>query len=153
MEKQFKWFLTRDDSGEGLMEEVSTYERVIFRQLFSVPEGLDIFYFHERYQLSPAQLYAFISEYSPLNYAHIAEDKIYLTQKGKFFVWKNRFFIFENKYKKSWRPNKETKGWKSIRSLDNVSPHYKWIDKKFNDLNKNTFLNTLRRANGTDSQA
>lgn len=135
------------------MENIQTYERVIFRDLFSMEGGLDIFCFHEKYQLSPGQVYAFVSEYEPKGLVKVESDNISLTTEGKKYAWKNRFSIFEKSVKRSWRPSKEPENWKEETDLGFLAPHYKYLDKRFQSLSKEDFLNTLRRNSGTGSQA
>lgn len=136
------------------MEDLETYERVIFRDLFSTESSLNVFHFHEKYQLSPAQIYAFTNEYQPKGFVTMIEETISLTTEGKKYIWANRFSIFEKSLKRSWRPTKEPKNWNEQTNLDFLAPHYKHLDKRLINLNKENFLNILlRRNNGTDSQA
>lgn len=127
------------------MEEFSTYERLLFRELFPAKEGKDVFYFHEQYQLSPAQIYAFITEYGSRELVKMNGTKIFLTEMGRQKIWQRRFVIFEKSVDRTWRPPGETLAWNNKPELDLPPLHYKSMDKRFHSLNKEDFLAKLGR--------
>ncbi len=79
----------------------SISERIILKELYQSNKFMNIYYFHEQYMLSPAQLNNFIRKYENINVVICNDYSIKLTQYGKNWILKNRNIIF-GKTQKYW---------------------------------------------------
>ncbi len=130
------------------MNQYDTFEREIFSDLFRSQKPIEIFHFHKEYRLSPAQIHFFLARHSKDDLVEINENRIFLTTKGKKYVWKNRFEIFEENFVPTWRPKKDNKELLENK-IELNTPHFKWLDKRLINLSKDEFKKSLAKKDGT----
>lgn len=68
-----------------------------------IKEKIDMYYFHEKYMLSPAQLGRTIRKYEALNIISLENNIILLTSKGKQWIFKHRKELFLYERPKYWK--------------------------------------------------
>jgi len=78
---------------------VYTEEVILLRDLFSVKEEVQIYHFHEEYQLSPGQLLRVIKKYEQAGIIEFNVEKltIKMTEEGRKSVFEKRKGIFFNR--------------------------------------------------------
>jgi len=82
---------------------IHSEDREILRHLYAAHVPVDVYYFHERYQLSPGQIARVIRKYSSEDKIVIVDDSIELTEKGRRWVLRNRRQIFMSGSARPWK--------------------------------------------------
>lgn len=73
---------------------ISSSDKRILLQLFSNREPLNIYYFHEKYFFSPAQINRFLRIYTQKKIVKFVNNEVYLTDFGIKWIIKNRKIFF-----------------------------------------------------------
>jgi len=101
-------------------DNISIAEKEILINLFSQPSGINIYEFHEKYLLSPAQLSAFVDTYSKEGYVSINDDILSITPSGQRWIISKRakLFLNEDKY---WKKVPDSISFVSDSTLTNYN--------------------------------
>ena len=83
--------------------EIYSEDRELLRDLFKSSEGLDIYFFHEKYQLSPGQLHRSFQKFFEEGIVERMGDKLILNERGKLWVFFKRKEIFCSVENFFWR--------------------------------------------------
>lgn len=132
------------------MPYIPTYERVMWRDLYTAKSPYDLFLFHEKYLLSPAQILDFLTENEKLGYLIRTKGHASLTNKGKRHAWANRHRIFERGVDRSWRPESTPISWKNADISTTRKIHFSRLDRRILNLTSKQFLAEISNGNGTD---
>lgn len=95
---------------------ISSSDKRILLQLFSNREPLNIYYFHEKYFFSPAQINRFLRIYTQKKIVKFVNNEVYLTDFGIKWIIKNRKNIFLSTKNNLWKKIPEE--WKIKRVSD-----------------------------------
>lgn len=82
---------------------ITSADILIFKHLFEQVSPTPIYYFHEKFNLSPVHMSSFINKYDSFNIFIYNENGIELTVSGRLWIIKNRHQIFLSSRKKKWR--------------------------------------------------
>ncbi len=86
-------------------------DREILRDLFKCPDGKMLFFFHDEYLLSPAQVSRSLQKFSELHLVEIDNEMVRLTEIGRKWVLANRRAIFFNVGHAFWKDPLIRKEW------------------------------------------
>lgn len=86
------------------MEELytSSSDKKILLELFSYRKPLNIYYFHEKYFFSPAQINRFLRTYTKEKIVKFINNEVHLTDFGIKWIVKNRKNIFLTTKSNQW---------------------------------------------------
>lgn len=82
---------------------IHSEDREILRILYGLSSSVDIFYFHEKYRLSPGQVARVIRKYLADELIYYKDDKLLLSELGRRWLLKNRRQIFWGIADKKWK--------------------------------------------------
>ena len=86
-----------------MLEYISSSDKKILLELFIERKSIYIYYFHEKYLFSPAQINRFVRNYLKEKIVSFDDYKIKLTEHGIKWVTYNRGKIFLSSNKKEWK--------------------------------------------------
>jgi len=92
-----------------MLKYISSSDKKILLELFTERKAIYIYYFHEKYLFSPAQINRFIRNYLKEKIISFDDYKIKLTEYGIKWIVHNRRKIFLSHNKKEWK--KIPNGW------------------------------------------
>lgn len=104
-----------------MLKYISSSDKKILLELFKERKSIYIYYFHEKYLFSPAQINRFVRNYLEERIISFIDYKIKITELGIKWIIHNRKKIFLSSNKKEWK--KIPKEWlveinKNIDDLD-----------------------------------
>jgi hypothetical protein len=105
--------------------------REFLRDLFAQPEGMDLYVFHEKYQLTPGQLLTLVEYFEKQLFVERQEYKVQLTPSGRAWVLLNRGKLFLQKRKKTWKEMPEFFRGRKIEPAEPYIPKRKNLNLKF----------------------
>lgn len=111
------------------MMEIYSEDIEILRELIS-KESVDLYCFHEKYKLSPAQLARVINKFIEINLIIVSNNVISLTKDGNNWVFKNRKVLFLKERKKYWKEIPEEMKQEKIEINELYKPNRKKLDKE-----------------------
>ncbi len=83
---------------------VTTVDRSILKLLYlSQDTPISLYWFHEEFDFSPAQLGTFISKFSAIDVVNEQNNEISFTELGKIWLITHRKVIFLSRVKYDWR--------------------------------------------------
>lgn len=105
-------------------------EDVEFLKELYYKNRLDLYFFHEKYRLSPAQLARTIRKFEELDLIVLSCDQVILLDKGRSWIFANRKNIFLKEKSKYWKviPVKMCQKVLGVNEL--YKPNRKKIDKE-----------------------
>lgn len=83
--------------------EFNSEDRELLRDLFSNPNGLAIYHFHEKYQLAPGQLSHSIRKFEALGILKCKGQIVVMNDKGREWVMVNSSKIFSQVDVGKWK--------------------------------------------------
>ena len=86
-----------------MLEYISSSDKKILLELFTERKSICIYWFHEKYLFSPAQIIRFVRNYLEEKIISYEDYKIKLTEHGIKWVVHNREKIFLSPNKKVWK--------------------------------------------------
>lgn len=111
--------------------ELNSAKRELLRDLYSQPDGMDIYKFHEKYRLTPGQLLTLIELYEKQNIVELQEYRILLTESGRQWVLANRVALFLHCREKTWKEIPAIFQGDRIESGETYLPRRKNLNLKF----------------------
>lgn len=78
----------------------------VLKELY-IHNKLELYFFHEKYKLSPAQLVRTLDKFIALECIKITSGSVELTEKGYKWIFINRKRLFLQKKNKFWRNTNE----------------------------------------------
>lgn len=109
--------------------EIFSEDIEILRELIK-NESVELYSFHEKYKLSPAQLARVIEKFKNLNLITLTNDQLSLTKDGAEWIFKNRKVIFLKERQKYWKEVPESMRQKKLEINEFYKPNRKKIDKE-----------------------
>lgn len=101
----------------------------LLKELYS-KEKIEMYYFHEKYKLSPAQLGRTIKKFKEAGLIIIDEKNVILLEKGRKWIIGNRRDLFLNERSKYWKKIPEQMKQESLAINELYKPDRKKIDKE-----------------------
>lgn len=86
-----------------MLKYISSSDKKILLELFTERKSIYIYYFHEKYLFSPAQINRFVRKYLEEKIISFDDYKIKLTEHGIKWIVHNRDKIFLSPNKKQWK--------------------------------------------------
>jgi len=86
-----------------MLKYISSSDKKILLELFTERKSIYIYYFHEIYLFSPAQINRFVRKYLEEKIISFDDYKIKLTEHGIKWIVHNRGKIFLSPNKKEWK--------------------------------------------------
>lgn len=105
----------------------------LLTELYS-KNSLELYFFHEKYKLSPAQLGRTLKKFKDLGLIKLHEKNVILTEKGSNWIIGNRKKLFLNEKLKYWKNVPEEMKQNSLGINDLYMPNRKNLD---NEIFKN----------------
>lgn len=81
---------------------IHSEDREILRHLYAVHQPVAVYFFHEKYLLSPGQIARVVRKYSDNGIIAVERDSIILTENGRRWVLRNRRQIFMSIRTRPW---------------------------------------------------
>lgn len=78
-------------------------EDIEFMKELYINNSLSLYFFHEKYMLSPAQLGRTIKKFTDLKYVLVNDFDVVLTEKGRKWIIANRRELFLKTKEKHWK--------------------------------------------------
>jgi hypothetical protein len=78
-------------------------EDIEFVKELYINNKINIYFFHEKYMLSPAQLGRSIRKFAKMKYIIVNDDNIELTKSGRKWIIANRRVLFLKEKEKHWK--------------------------------------------------
>jgi hypothetical protein len=114
--------------------------RELLRDLFKAPGGLELFHFHEKYQVTPAQILVAVEPLLRLGVIESEAHRIRLTTYGRKWVVANRARIFLQSIDQFWKTPPVA------LSADRIEPFEPYVPKHRSSLNPAFFKAILDRS-------
>ena len=86
-----------------MLKYISSSDKKILLELFIERKAIYIYYFHEKYLFSPAQINRFVRKYLEEKIISFDDYKIKLTDHGIKWIIHNRKKLFSSPNKKVWK--------------------------------------------------
>lgn len=93
-------------------------------------DKVEIYLFHEKYKLSPAQLARTINKFMNQELIIFSNHTISLTEKGRNWIFENRRVLFIKEKKKYWKEIPEAMKQEKIAINELYKPNRRKIDKE-----------------------
>ena len=98
-------------------------------------DKVELYFFHNKYMLSPAQMARTINKFEELGLIDITNDEVSLNELGRRWIIENRKFLFLNENVKYWKEIPEEMKQKKIAINKPFKPNRRNIDKElFNNI-------------------
>lgn len=93
-------------------------------------KSVSMYFFHEKYRLSPAQLGRTIRKFLQINCITLNNDIIELTENGTKWILANRIDLFLKSKKKYWKMVPENMSQEPLKTNDIYLPNINKLDKE-----------------------
>lgn len=101
----------------------------LLKELYA-KEKIELFFFHKKYKLSPAQLARTLKKFKDAGLIHLDEDNVTLNDNGRKWIIGNRRELFLKEKSKYWKIIPEKMKQKSLKINQFYIPERKNIDKE-----------------------
>lgn len=98
-------------------------EDIEFLRELYIHNSVNIYFFHEKYMLSPAQLGRSIRKFTDIGCICLNEDCINLTENGRRWIIANRRILFLSSKDKYWKKVPVEMTQKVLNVADTYRPH------------------------------
>lgn len=96
---------------------------------------IDIYFFHEKYKLSPAQLARSINKFVDKGLVDFNNNQVVLNKDGVDWIFRNRKILFLEEKSKYWKEIPEEMKQTPIAINSPYKPNLKYLDKEiFKDI-------------------
>lgn len=93
-------------------------------------DKIDLYFFHEKYKLSPAQLARTIRKFEEEELIVLDKRQVILNEKGRNWIFRNRRILFLKEKSKYWKNIPEEMKQDSLAVNELYKPNRKTLDKE-----------------------
>lgn len=101
----------------------------LLKVLYSSSER-NLFFFHEKYKLSPAQMARTLKKFESKELIEIKTRVVVLTEKGRKWIFQNRGMLFLKEKTKYWKNIPDEMKQKPLRINELYKPNRSTLDKE-----------------------
>tara|TARA_R100000789_G_scaffold97449_1_gene99967 strand:- start:173 stop:532 length:360 start_codon:yes stop_codon:yes gene_type:complete len=112
-------------------------EDIEFLRELYINRSLNIYFFHEKYKLSPLQLSRTINKFKKIDLIVLENRVVYLNEKGRDWVFSKRKELFLEERLKYWKIIPQEMKQNSIEINELYNPNRKKLDKEFFKIYEN----------------
>ena len=111
-----------------MLKYISSSDKKILLDLFTERKSIHMYYFHEKYLFSPAQMNRFVRNFLEEKVISFIDYKIKLTEHGIKWITRNRKKIFISPHKKEWKKIPDEWLVEKNESIDALNLKNKYIE-------------------------